>query len=111
MLTQVAEFVGLLSVPESITGNDPERYFFCPALRNTPLVFLRICITIPAPFTFDGAGALCWQTSNLGSYINARNLASLTINGVDFTHRWAAPRQSTHPAGRYCLARQPCPGV
>jgi endoglucanase len=40
------------------------------------------------PFTKDGAGTFCWQTSNLGSYINSWNLESLTINGVDFTNRW-----------------------
>jgi hypothetical protein len=45
--------------------------------------------TITVPFTFDGAGTLCWQTSRLGSYINSWNVDSLTINGVDFTNRWA----------------------
>ncbi|MBN2117752.1 MAG: carbohydrate binding domain-containing protein, partial [Anaerolineales bacterium] len=44
--------------------------------------------TITVPFTKDGAGTFCWQTSNLGSYINSWNLASLTVNGVDFTNRW-----------------------
>jgi len=46
--------------------------------------------TITAPFAFDGAGTFCWQSSNLGNTINSWNLASLTINGVDFTNRWAA---------------------
>jgi acetylxylan esterase len=46
--------------------------------------------TIAAPFTFDGAGTFCWQASSLGSTINSWNLASLTVNGVDFTNRWAA---------------------
>lgn len=45
--------------------------------------------TITSPFTHDGAGAFCWQTSNLGSYINSWNLVSLTINGVDFTNKYA----------------------
>jgi len=38
--------------------------------------------TITAPFTYDGAGTFCWQSSNLGSYINSWNLTSLTVNGV-----------------------------
>ncbi len=46
--------------------------------------------TIAAPFTRDGAGTFCWQTSNLGSYINSWNLNQLTINGVDFTNKWTA---------------------
>jgi endoglucanase len=45
--------------------------------------------TITGPLTYDGAGTFCWQTSRLGSYINSWNLDSLTINGVDFTNRWA----------------------
>ncbi len=45
--------------------------------------------TISAPFSKDGAGTFCWQTSNLGSYINSWNLAKLTINGVDFTNKYA----------------------
>ncbi len=45
--------------------------------------------TITAPFTQDGAGTFCWQSSNLGSYINSWNLAKLTVNGVDFTNKYA----------------------
>ena len=44
--------------------------------------------TITAPFTYDGSGTFCWQTSNLGSYINSWNLASLTVNGVDYTNKY-----------------------
>src|SRR5512146_887250 len=49
-----------------------------------------VTATITVPFTKDGAGTFCWQTSNPGSYINSWNLASLSINGVDFTNKWAA---------------------
>ena len=42
--------------------------------------------TITAPFTFDGAGTFCWQSSNLGSYINSWNATSVTINGVNATN-------------------------
>jgi hypothetical protein len=38
--------------------------------------------TITAPFTQDGVGTFCWQSSNLGSYINSWNLITLTVNGV-----------------------------
>ena len=41
-----------------------------------------------APFTFDGAGTFCWRSSNLGSNINSWNLASLTVNGVNFTNQF-----------------------
>jgi hypothetical protein len=45
--------------------------------------------TITAPFTKDGAGTFCWQSSNLGSFINSWNLAKLTVNGVDYTNKYA----------------------
>jgi len=52
--------------------------------------------TISAPFTKDGAGTFCWQSSNLGSYINNWNMTSLTINGVNFTNVWAS--SGSYPA-------------
>ncbi len=42
--------------------------------------------TIAAPFTFDGAGTFCWQSSNLGAYVNSWNTTSITINGVNITN-------------------------
>ena len=42
--------------------------------------------TIAAPFTFDGAGSFCWQSTNLGTYINSWNTTSVTINGVNITN-------------------------
>ncbi len=42
--------------------------------------------TITAPFTYDGTGAFCWQSSNLGAYINSWNLNSLTVNGTNYTN-------------------------
>jgi hypothetical protein len=53
-----------------------------------------VTATITAPFTYDGPGTFCWQTSNLGSYVNSWNLASLTINGVNFTNQYV-------PSGSY----------
>jgi hypothetical protein len=46
--------------------------------------------TITAPFTYDGAGAFCWQSSNLGAYINSWNTTSVTINGVNVTNLYMA---------------------
>jgi hypothetical protein len=44
--------------------------------------------TITAPFTYDGSGTFCWQTSNLGSFINSWNLTTLTVNGVNYTNQY-----------------------
>ena len=52
--------------------------------------------TISAPFTYDGAGTFCWQSNNLGSYINSWNLTSLTINGTNFTNIWVG--SGSYPA-------------
>jgi poly(hydroxyalkanoate) depolymerase family esterase len=52
--------------------------------------------TITAPFTYDGAGTFCWQSSNLGSYINSWNLVSLAVNGVNETNLYVA--SGSYPA-------------
>jgi endoglucanase len=52
-----------------------------------------VSATISAPFTYDGAGTFCWQTSSIPNYINSWNLDSLTINGVSFTNLYAVPSQ------------------
>jgi hypothetical protein len=44
--------------------------------------------TISAPFTRDGSGTFCWQTNNLGTFINSWNLTTLTINGVNYTNQY-----------------------
>ena len=45
--------------------------------------------TITAPFTFDGAGSnICWQSSNLGTFINSWNTTSVMLNGVNVTNVW-----------------------
>ena len=48
-----------------------------------------VTATVTAPFSFDGAGTFCWRSSNLGNNINSWNLASLTVNGVNFTNTFA----------------------
>jgi endoglucanase len=52
--------------------------------------------TITAPFIFDGAGTFCWQSSNLGTFINNWQTANLTINGVNFTGQYVPA--SAYPA-------------
>lgn len=52
--------------------------------------------TITAPFSYNGAGTLCWQSNDLGSYINSWNLTSLTINGVNATNLYVA--SGSYPA-------------
>jgi len=49
-----------------------------------------VTATITAPFTKDGAGTFCWQSSNLGSYINSWNLTTLTVNGVSELNLYVA---------------------
>jgi hypothetical protein len=44
--------------------------------------------TITAPFTFDGAGTFCWQSTNLGTFINSWNTTSVTLNGVNVSNVW-----------------------
>jgi len=56
---------------------------------------------ITAPFTYDGAGTFCWQSSNLGTYINSWNLVSLTINGVNETNLYVAAGSLPAKIGGY----------
>lgn len=49
-----------------------------------------ITATITAPFTYDGAGTFCWQSSNLGTYINSWNVGTLAINGVNIANIYTA---------------------
>jgi|GEM_PF-4488769 len=46
--------------------------------------------TITAPFSFDGGGTFCWQSSNLGSFINSWNTTSVSVNGVNVTNVWVS---------------------
>jgi hypothetical protein len=52
--------------------------------------------TITAPFTYDGSGAFCWQSSNLGAYINSWNTTSVTLNNVNVTNIYVA--SGSYPA-------------
>ena len=52
--------------------------------------------TITAPFTQDGTGTFCWQSTNLGTYINSWNTTSVTLNGVNVTNLYVA--SGSYPA-------------
>ena len=71
-----------------------------PVITNTPTQptggACTPTSTITAPFTFDGSGAFCWQSSNLGTYINSWNTASVTLNGVNVTNIWVG--SGSYPA-------------
>ncbi|MGC1375279.1 MAG: hypothetical protein WA821_03595, partial [Anaerolineales bacterium] len=71
----------------------------------TPTGVIGVCSpvtsTITAPFTYDGAGAFCWQSSNLGTYINSWNVTSLTVNGVSFTNVYTAAGSLPAQIGGY----------
>ena len=45
--------------------------------------------SISPPFTKEGAGEYCWETTSLGNYINSWGLEKLEINGVDYTNIWS----------------------
>jgi len=61
-----------------------------PGVSSTPTQVGTCATMITAPFTYDGAGTFCWQSSNLGTYINSWNLTSLTVNGVNETNLYVA---------------------
>ena len=71
-----------------------------PSRTPTPVSTGSTCSpvtsTITAPFTFDGAGTFCWQSSNLGSYVNSWNATSITLNGVNVTNLYVA--SGSYPA-------------
>ena len=77
------------------TGASPTRTFTPLAPTVTPTqpsgsTCSPVTSAITAPFTFDGVGVFCWQSSNLGAYINSWNLTNLTVNGVNYTNVYVA---------------------
>ena len=79
--------------------NTPSVPTATPSKTNTPTsggTCSPVSSTITAPFTFDGVGNLCWQSSNLGTYINSWNTTSVTINGTNITNIYVA--SGSYPA-------------
>lgn len=66
--------------------NTPSTPTATPTSGGTGGACSPVSSTIAAPFTYDGAGNFCWQSSNLGGYINSWNTNSVTINGVNTTN-------------------------
>jgi hypothetical protein len=44
---------------------------------------------ITLSFSHDGAGEFCWVTSDDIAWFNSWNMATVEINGVDFTNKWS----------------------
>ncbi|MGC1377983.1 MAG: cellulase family glycosylhydrolase [Anaerolineales bacterium] len=61
-----------------------------PTKTLTPVPTGGTCTTVTAPFTYDGAGTLCWKIAAIPGYINSWNLTSLTVNGVNETNLYVA---------------------
>jgi aryl-phospho-beta-D-glucosidase BglC (GH1 family) len=57
--------------------------------------------TISAGFTKDGAGTFCWDSSNLGSFINSWNLNTLEVNGTDCTNKYVFVSSISPIGGKY----------
>ncbi|MEM2995102.1 MAG: hypothetical protein QXI91_03675, partial [Candidatus Bathyarchaeia archaeon] len=65
---------------------------------------------ISIPFTKDGSGTFCWRLqatsqlrdpNNYSNYINSWNLQTLTVNGVDYTNKYAFTHDLPAPIDNY----------
>lgn len=46
-------------------------------------------VTISVPYSQDGAGDYCWVTADDIAYVNSWNMATVEVNGMDFTNTWS----------------------
>ena len=44
---------------------------------------------ISPPFSIEGLGEYCWETTSLGRYVYSANIDVLLINGVDLANCWS----------------------
>ena len=58
---------------------------------------------ISVPFTKDGAGDFCYQTSSLCTYINSWNLTALEVNGTSYLNQWASGPSIAAVNGMYTI--------
>jgi hypothetical protein len=58
---------------------------------------------IAADFVKDGAGEFCWESTNLGTYINSWNLDKLTVNGTDYTSKYVFTSTIPKIDGKYYI--------
>jgi hypothetical protein len=101
---------GITNTASPTLSTSPTRTFTPPAITFTPTrtptagptntpgtgTCSPVTSTITAPFTYDGSGTFCWQSTNLGTYINSWNTTSVTINGVNATNLYLA--SGSYPA-------------
>jgi len=59
--------------------------------------------TVSGPYAQDGAGDLCFQTSDLCSYINSWNLSALEVNGNPYTNVYVASSSIAPLNGVYII--------
>ena len=58
---------------------------------------------ISVPFTKDGAGDFCWQTTSLCTYINSWNLTTLEVNGTSYLNQWTSGSAIPAVNGTYTI--------
>src|SRR6187551_1072841 len=58
---------------------------------------------ISVPFTKDGAGDFCWQTTSLCTSINSWNLTKLEVNGTAYTNIYVASSTIAPLNGAYTI--------
>jgi hypothetical protein len=59
--------------------------------------------TISVPYTFDGAGDFCWQTTSLCANINSWNLTTLEVNGTAYTNIFVFSNSIAPVNGTYTI--------
>ena len=59
--------------------------------------------SISADFVKEGAGEFCWESTNLGTYINNWSLDKLTINGTDYTNTYVFTSGIPKIDGKYYI--------
>jgi hypothetical protein len=56
---------------------------------------------ITSPFTRDGYGEYCWESTCPGEYLNSWNLVLLEVNGVDYTNVFVSTSEIPPNNGKY----------
>ena len=84
--TPTGSMPALTNTPTRTVGASPTRTFTPSPTSGSVPTCSPVSATIAAPFTYDGVGTFCWQSSSLGSYINNWNNTTVTINGINITN-------------------------
>ena len=59
--------------------------------------------TVTGPFAQNGVGDLCFQTTNLCTYINSWNLSTLEVNGNPYTNLYVFSNTIAPVSGNYII--------